>query len=204
MPDRSEPRSAAQSVDWGRIHERLEAISPSLADGAAPEAFAARMALRAQALAAPEERAGLAPGKDLVVFGLAGQRYAIEIPAAEAVVPIDQLFPLPGVGAVHLGLLMHRGLLYAVVDLNALLDRPVAEPATPAFAVLLNDPGCAIGLAADALFGVVRDGSLQSDATGSGLLASLLPDGTGVLNAEALSLSARLVVDHRLRPSSTP
>ncbi|MFG1359941.1 chemotaxis protein CheW [Xanthobacter pseudotagetidis] len=204
MPDRSEPRLSAQSIDWGRIHERLDSISMRLADGDSPEALAARMAQRAQALAAPEERTGPAPGDDLVVFGLAGQRYAIDIPAAEAVVPIDQLVPLPGLGAAHLGLLMHRGLLYAVVDVNALLDRPVAEPATPAFAVLLNDPGCAIGLAADALFGVAREATPERGGAGAGLLCALLPDGTGVLDAEALSLSARLVVDHRLRPSSPP
>lgn len=204
MPDQSEPRLFAPSIDWGRIHERLDSISTRLADGASPEALAARMAQRAQALAAAEERTGPAPGDDLVVFGLAGQRYAIDIPAAEAVVPIDQLVPLPGLGAVHLGLLMHRGLLYAVVDVNALLDRPVAEPAAPAFAVLLNDPGCAIGLAADALFGVAREATPERGAPGAGLLCALLPDGTSVLDAEALALSARLVVDHRLRPSSTP
>lgn len=204
MAQPSDDGGAAPPIGWAEIHRRLDLTSARRTEERPQQDFAERMAQRAEALAAPEHRPEAPAGRDLVAFARAGRRYAVEIAAAGAVVPIEDLVRLPGVGPEHLGLLMHQGLLYAVVDPGVLLDLPQEGAAAPAFAVLLDDPGCAIGLAADALLGLVRDAAPLPEASGPGLVAAVLPDGASVLKADALALSARLVVDHRLRPSSPP
>ncbi len=197
--DPSRP-AAGGALDWARTRRRLDEISARLADADPADALADRLARRAARLAAPEPDDRAETGSALVVFGRAGMRYALDISATLAVIPADALVPLPGVGGCHLGLVIHRGSLHAVIDPNVLLDRDTDPPPAPAFAVLLDHPGCALGLAADVLHGVVR-----RDGAGPGrpgLLAGLLPDGTGVLSATALAGHAGLIVDHRLRPSS--
>ncbi|MEP9355926.1 chemotaxis protein CheW [Xanthobacter sp. KR7-65] len=168
------------------------------------DAFAALMARRAAALAAPERSIEAAPSRDLIAFGYGGERYAVEVTSATAVVPLDQLVALPGVDPAHLGLVVHRGLAYALIDPNAALDRPAPQPSRPALAVLLHHPDSAIGVAADVIHGVIRHDAARLDgASATGIVAAILPDGTSVLVADALARDARLIVDHRLRPSPT-
>lgn len=199
--DRARP---APVLDWAKARERLDEISRRLAGDLSPEGVQARLARRAAALAAPESTAETTPPVELVAFSLGAQRYAIALAATAAVTPVTSLVRLPDTDPMHLGIVAHRGELFALVDPNRLLERPgTGASPVPALAVLLNHPDCAIALAADDLIGVMTPGSRLPTAAlpRSGPVIALLPDGTQVLSADALARNARLIVDHRPRLS---
>ncbi|MEP9380545.1 chemotaxis protein CheW [Aquabacter sp. CN5-332] len=193
-------------LDWGRALARLEEIAARLDGSASAEDFAAEMARRASILAAPERAATSVAPRQMVLFGYGAEQYALDIDRAAAVVPLTEVVPLPGVDAIHLGLVVHRGALYALIDLNALLERPVAHDAAPAFAVLIEDPDCAIGLAADTLVGIRRvdEARIEATTTSSALVTAILDGGASLLSPDALTRNARLIVDHRLRDTHAP
>lgn len=203
----SAPRESAPhgtAIDWEEAHRRLDQIVERLEGVTTRAAFDAQMARRAAELAEPDPTGAQAASRDIIAFGLAGERYAIEVEAAAAVAPLDQLVVLPGLDPVHLGVVVHRGVVHALIDPNALLGRPVAGTPAPALAVLVAAPDCAIGLAADIVFGVrrEREDSLSA-ASPTSIITAILPDGTSLLAADALARNARLIVDHRMRPSGS-
>lgn len=191
-------------LDWAKARERLDEIGRHLTGALSPEGVQARMARRATALAAPEPATETSAPVELVAFSLGAERYAIALAATSAVMPVTSLVRLPDTDPVHLGIVAHRGELFALVDPNRLLERPgTGVSPAPALAVLLNHPDCAIALAADDLIGVMTPEShLPTPALPrSGPVIALLPDGTHVLSADALARNARLIVDHRPRLS---
>lgn len=200
MPDSIDPPAGA-GIDWDKAHERLTEIAAELDGSLSEAAFAAKMRQRAEALAEAEEAENVSAKRDVMIFGLAGQRYAIEVARAAGVIPLTHVVALPGVDRLHLGLVVHRGLLHALIDVNVLLDRPVAPAEPPAFAVLLDEPDCAIGLAANEIHGIAREEAerLDQGAGRPAIVGAILPDGTSVLAPEAVARNARLIVDHRLR-----
>lgn len=201
----SAPPDDPAPLDWTDITRRLADIAARIERDDTDLALADRLARRAERLAAPEPEAPAANLRDFVVFGLAGSRYALDLTATLAVVPVEQCVPLPGVDPCHLGILVHRGDIHALVDPEALLHREPHTAAEIAFAVLIDHPDCALALAADTLLGLVRAVPARPPAgSRPGLVGALLPDGTAVLSGEALARHARLVVDHAFRHSSSP
>lgn len=197
------PDDPAPAIDWSRARACLDAIGDHLSEEGTPTRVGDRMARRAALLAAPDPAAEAPPTRELVAFGLAGVRYALPVPDTAAVIPLDDLVGLPGTDALHLGILVHRGTLVTVVDPNGVLEQPAEQAAPPRLAIVLEHPDCALALAADALFGVVRQ-AVRPPSAGpvrGGLVSDLLTDGTRVLSADAFARNARLIVDHRLRPS---
>lgn len=200
----SEPTDdPAPAIDWTRALACLDAIGNHLSEEGTPARIGDQMARRAALLAAPDPAADAPPTRELVAFGLAGVRYALPLPDTAAVIPLDDLVSLPGTDAPHLGILVYRGNLFTVVDPNGVLEQPAEQAAPPALAIVLEHPDCALALAADALFGVVRQTVRPSPASPvrGGLVTDLLTDGTRVLSVDAFARNARLIVDHRLRPS---
>lgn len=197
----SGPDHAPPALDWTQARARLDEITRRLDAGPSPESLQVRMASRAAALSAPAPVAATTPPLELVAFVRAGERYAIPLAATAAVTPVSHLVRLPDTDPAHLGILAHRGDLFALVDPGQLLERGGDTPAPPVLAVLVAHPDCAIALAADDLVGVVlHDRRLPaSSPSRSGPVAALLPDGTHVLSADALARNARLIVDHRRR-----
>lgn len=194
-------------LDWTQARDRLDEIARRLDGPLSPESVQTRMARRAAVLATPEPTEETTPPLELIAFSLAGMRYAIPLSATAAVTPVDHLVRLPDTEPVHLGILVHRGALFALVDPNRLLDRQVSMAAPPTLAVLVDHPDCAIALAADTLIGVVpHAGPLPASTLArGGPVIALMPDGTPdgihVLSADALARNARLIVDHRPRLS---
>lgn len=162
MTDRTEPGAG---FGWKQVHARLTESATRLAGGLTEEEIAERLARRTRELAALETADAAAQRRDVVVFGRAGERYAIEVAHAVAVAPVGNLVPLPDVEAPHVGIMTYQGLLYAVVDPNALADRAAASTAAPGFVILINDPASAVGIAADVVFGVARVAAETLDAS---------------------------------------
>jgi len=168
------------------------------AGGRSPEFVAAEMRRRAEALAAP--RGGEAePTRDVLVFVRGGTAYALEVSGAAAVIPLRQVVALPGAGEIHLGLVVHRGQVHALVDINALLERAGDQRTAPGFAVLLDDADGAVALAADIVRGTRAEPArlVQSAGPHPSIVQGVLPDGTAVISVEAVMRNARLVVDDR-------
>ncbi|MBI2494179.1 MAG: chemotaxis protein CheW, partial [Candidatus Rokubacteria bacterium] len=76
---------------------------------------------RARALAKPLEEPS-APGEtlDLLLFGLAGERYGIDAAHVLEVVQLPELVPVPCTPPVVLGVVNHRGRVLTVLDLRRL------------------------------------------------------------------------------------
>jgi len=186
---------AAPGLDWADVLARLARLD---ADTPAEDA-AERLARRTRALAEPEAAdAGAAP-PELIAFGWGGLRYAVPVEQAEAVVPLRNLLVLPGVGEPHLGVIAHDGRLYSVIDPAALSDHAVDAPPVPGFAVLLRHPVQALGIAADAIFGVTRVAADALSAVSShySIVTAILPGSEHVLSPDDIGRNVRLVVDHR-------
>ncbi|MBI2158723.1 MAG: chemotaxis protein CheW, partial [Candidatus Rokubacteria bacterium] len=78
---------------------------------------------RARALAKPlEEPSAQGETLDLLVLGLAGERYGIDAAHVLEVVQLPELVPVPCTPPVVLGVVNHRGRVLTVLDLRRLFD----------------------------------------------------------------------------------
>ena len=76
---------------------------------------------RAEALARPlQERQTLAEPLELLVFSLAGERYAVDTAHVQDVVPLREITPLPCTPSFVLGVVNHRGRILPVLDFRRL------------------------------------------------------------------------------------
>ncbi len=152
------------TIDWPAAHARLERLQRSLAgaEERPPEAVARILAERAAQLARPPQ--GAVPAQlagshlDLLVFSLAGERYAVETTQVLEVVVPRELTPLPLVPDFLLGVVYHQGRIVPVFDLRRLLDLAghawnAGEPVVVAAA-----EGIVFALRADAIAGTRRIG----------------------------------------------
>src|SRR3970040_2438694 len=76
---------------------------------------------RAEALARPlQERRPLAEPLELLVFSLAGERYAVDAAHVHDVVPLREITPLPCTPSFVLGVVNHRGRILTDLDFRRL------------------------------------------------------------------------------------
>jgi len=76
---------------------------------------------RAEALARPlQERQTLAEPLELLVFSLAGERYAVDTAHVQDVVPLREITSLPCTPSFVLGVVNHRGRILPVLDFRRL------------------------------------------------------------------------------------
>ncbi len=162
---------------------------------------------RARRLAA-ETTARRAPEQVLHVieFRLGGERYAVESAHVDAVAPLRQLVPVPGVPGFILGLAHVRGTIVAVVDLRVLFDLPCPALGDGGKLVMVRDGGREVGLVADEVPGarivpVADIGAPPSTFVDlrRDVVRGVAADGLAVLDARALLGDARLVVDEDTR-----
>ncbi|NBD09989.1 chemotaxis protein CheW [Corallococcus silvisoli] len=190
-------------IDWQQVRARLEALEratearDSLTDAAAQ----AQLDARALTLARPPEVPAL-PGsqREVVRFRAAGQTYALESRFILEVMRAPELTPLPGSPPLLRGLTLLRGEVLPVVELAPLFGRPAANASGPVLVV--GTARAELGLRTDEVSEVaVLTGtellpappSLEEEA--GALVSGVSPDGTLVLEGEALLGDERLVFE---------
>ncbi|RKH68514.1 chemotaxis protein CheW [Corallococcus llansteffanensis] len=190
-------------IDWERAHARLEELerATEARDTFTDEAAQAQLDARARALARPAELPVL-PGsqREVLRFRASGQMYALESRFILEVMRAPELTPLPGAPPLLRGLTLLRGEVLPVVELAPLFGRPAAQAQGPVLVVGTTRPE--LGLRTDEVTEVaVLTGtellpappSLEEEA--GALVAGVSPDGTLVLEGEALLGDSRLVFE---------
>lgn len=152
-------RAMAPAIDWDGIRRQLERSAAALAglDLTGADAQARLLRERAAALAAPAAAGApdaAADGVEVLVFDLAGERYAFETPWVARVIPMAPITALPGLPAFMVGITAFEGEVLAVLDLRSLLALPLAELAEPRALVVLRGEGRELALLAEGIGGV--------------------------------------------------
>ncbi len=128
----------------------IEALLAGLPQGAAP----LRAAMAPAAVAAPAGKVAL---RALVVFGIAGQEYALPLDqVAQVAPPPRQVAALPGADPAMLGSVAWRGGLLPLVSLRVLLGLAAAAPAAAARVVVARLGAGLVGLLVDDLRAILR------------------------------------------------
>lgn len=137
---------------------------------------------------------------EVIEFGLACERYAVEAAYVREVHPLEELTPLPCTPAFVRGLVNVRGRIFPVLDLKKFFDLPEAGISDLHRILLVRTADLEFGLLADTIADVRR---IALDA-----LQPCLPTLTGIraeylkgVTAERLVVldMARILADRRIR-----
>ncbi|RKH94700.1 chemotaxis protein CheW [Corallococcus sp. AB038B] len=191
------------NIDWDKARARLEALerATEARDTFTDEAALAALDARALLLARPAEVPVL-PGsqREMVRFRAAGQLYALESRFILEVMRAPELTLLPGAPPLLRGLTLLRGEVLPVVELAPLFGRPAAQGTGPVLVV--GTARAELGLRTDEVMEVAvlsgtellpAPSSLEEEA--GALVSGVSPDGTLVLEGEALLADERLVFE---------
>ena len=191
-PDPGAARGAAHGAAGGADHGAAGDAPVATAD------TAAILAARARALARPLAPTVGAAGTDVpevVVLGVARERWAVEARHVLAVFALRDLTPLPGAAPPIVGLTAWRGLVLTLADLRALAGGSAAGLDDLGRVVVLGDDAPVVGVLADRVDEVVRLplAALRPVPAGrtaaAGLLRGVAADGLLLLDAAALLAS---------------
>jgi purine-binding chemotaxis protein CheW len=144
------PPVPSGTVDWTALHERLAraAAAAEQALDPAPERARQIMDQRARILArAPPAARPAGDHIEVLVFSLAGGRYAIETRYVREVVRIADVTPVPGVSDFVVGVTTLRGEILAVVDLCRIFG--VEARSLTAHMILCGEQRAEFGVLAD-------------------------------------------------------
>jgi purine-binding chemotaxis protein CheW len=139
---------------------------------------------------------------ELLEFGLASERYAIERRYVQEVQPLRELTPLPCTPAFILGIVNVRGRIVPVLDLKKFFELPERGLTDLHRTIIVRGNDLEIGLLADVIVGIsaVPAGSLQpSLPTLTGIRADYLKgvaDGRLVVLAVERILSDPKIIVH--------
>lgn len=152
-------KEAERGIDWPKAYARLEATRRTL-DAAierSPEEAGRILRERAKTLAKPfEEPTPRSEVLDLLVFSLAGERYAVETSFVLEVVPLRDLTPVPCTPPVILGVVNHRGRILPVIDFRRLLDLTGQEVGGKRWVVVVEAEKMTFGIGAEAVMGTIQ------------------------------------------------
>ena len=155
---------------------------------------------RAKALARqPENRQATVAALEVIEFGLAHERYAIEAAYVREVHPLDDLTPLPGTPPFVAGIVNVRGRILPVIDIRKFFDLPEAGITDAHKILLVHTTEMELGILADTVVGVR---SIPLDAIQSSLptLTGLREEYLKGVTAERLVIldAARILADRRI------
>jgi purine-binding chemotaxis protein CheW len=158
---------------------------------------------RARAMAVEPARADSAgPAISLVEFGLADERYGIELSAVVEIHPLEQLTPVPCTPAFILGIINVRGRIVAVVDIKKFFDLPEKGITDLHRVIIVQHGEVELGILADYVIGtriVPLDALQPAPATLSGIRRDYLKGTTGerlvVLDVAQLLSDPKLFVN---------
>ena len=152
-------KEAERGIDWPKAYARLEATRRTLdaATERAPDEIDRILRERAKALAKPLEKPALhGEVLDLLVFSLAGERYAVETASVLEVVLLRDLTPVPCAPPTILGVVNHRGRILPVIDFRRLLDLTGQEVGEKRWVVVVEAERMMFGISAEAVMGTIR------------------------------------------------
>lgn len=144
---------------------------------------------RAVALAAPLPAGPPDEVVELVVFRAGNERYAIEALEAEEAIEVGDITAVPGLPPFYLGLIVHAGIVYPLLDVRPLVGSPVEFDFEPAQALLFLSKERAIAVAAEWVESFVRVDTAS-------IAGGKTSDGIVLLDLQKLLADVRLVVDH--------
>lgn len=164
--------------------------------------------LRARALALarePEVAASADAWIELIEFGLADERYAIETAFVREVHPLEDLTALPCTPPFLLGLVNVRGRILPVIDPKKFFELPERGITDLHVILLVQARGMEFGLLADSIVGVrtvSRDAIQSSLPTLTGIRAEYLLGVTAerlvILAAERIAADPRIIIDEEV------
>lgn len=197
---------AGERFDWAAILARLEHSMREAEHGLDDPVRRRELLLaRRAALACPAPgllEDGEADALELLVFDVAGERYALETRWVAQALALPALTPLPGLPGHVAGIAAWRGQVLAVLDLRALLSLNVDRLTEPSAMVVLRDAAMEFALLADQVRGVrrVARAALSVGAPGvlparADYLLGVAPDRTAVLDG-AMMLGDQALVVH--------
>lgn len=147
------------AIDWPKAYARLEATRRTLdaATARSPEEIGRILRERAKTLAKPlEEPALRGEVLDLLVFALAGERYAVETAYVLEVVLLQDLTPVPCTPPTILGVVNHRGRIIPIIDFRRLLALPGQEGGKSWWVVVVEAERMMFGIGTDAVTGTIQ------------------------------------------------
>ena len=177
-------------IDWEQAKSRLRASEVSLKQALEESPERIEAAYRRRALRLADEKtaqADAAAGLPVLIFRLAGERYAIELKELADVVPFAGCFPVPGAPPRFLGLIDLRGELRPVLDLLRLLALSKNGEPDCGFVLLLRGRGRRIGLKVDHLEGLREIRPEELSAPGRlDCVKGVMPDALMLIDLEAV------------------
>ena len=196
---------------WEEVRRRMDAVGRAMEAAAHPPPEAIRRVLedRARRLAQPAEAGALPETRELLVFTLAGARYAIDPAHAQEVMPLRDLVPVPCTPPQVLGVVNHRGRVLPVLDLGPVLDLPGVGPLQERQVLVVEAAGMVFGLVADAVAGVESRGAPEiapqppaRAAQHPAFIKGVTSDMVAILDLAILMQDPRMLVDEEvvLRP----
>lgn len=114
----------------------------------------ATLKARAIALAREPESQQASAGLEVIEFGIAHERYAVETAYVFEVHPLEELTPLPCTPSFVAGLINVRGRIVAVIDIRKFFDLPEPGIADAHRVIVVHLGEIEVGLLADAVAGV--------------------------------------------------
>lgn len=198
-------RAHNASADWQHIHARLaqaaamtrQALTPS------PERAAILLEERARRLAQPLA-APRPPGAmlDLIVFKLAGERYAIETRHVQEVCRLAGLTSVPGVPEFVAGVANLRGQILVVFDIRLLLGLRPQEATDGSRIVVCGNAQPDLGLLVDSASDVVRlpadapqPNAIAGEKDAGSFIRGITRDATIIIDGAALLADQRFFID---------
>lgn len=181
-------------------------------DPASPAGPAEVLRARAMALARPEQQTPSSETfLEVLEFGLARERYAVETRYVREVYPLADLTPLPGTPPFVVGIVNVRGRILPVLDIKRVFDLPEQGITDLHRIILVHGDDLELGLLADAIVGVrsIPMESVQpSLPTLTGIrqeyLKGVTAEGLVMLDLGRLLSDPKIVVDEEVETSRRP
>ncbi|HJU91225.1 MAG TPA: chemotaxis protein CheW [Gemmatimonadaceae bacterium] len=158
-------RRDTATVDWADIRRRLDDAREGLRDTVRVTPEQAREILneRARELARSPRRRSVAAEREVVLFALAEQRYALESRYVVEVARLQDIALLPGAEPPVIGVVGWRGRLLTVMDLRAILGLSPSSLGGSSRLIVLGDARPEFGIVADTVeeMTTVSDGAVR-------------------------------------------
>jgi purine-binding chemotaxis protein CheW len=170
--------SEGKLMDWTGAIERLKRIGESLEQAGVPTADRTHKILeeRAARLAKAEDAAAPLAADMLIIFGLAGERYAFPVSEVTGILSEFRLTPVPGAPRGIAGIMQVRGDIWPVYRLHERLGLPDGAASGPGVVLLMQTEGGRRGVQADGVEEIRAVNQRERRPGGDGLHVAWMTD----------------------------